>query len=484
VLDRASEVHHFALVAKATTLPDALAHAATNPSAPASVALRAIERAFHSDIRGAISLLRQALRSCSEPADAAYFTDLLAQNLASTGDFQGLESVLQACTVVPDRLAPSMCAMTAILHAVRGDVETSRSLARQSMTAIDEAAPPELLAQVLNRSSLAAYYRGDYAESEDLALRAALLLESCGAFWCAGASYSVPATIAQDWNQDGRAAAAHYSRMLKLAEDAGHSALRRVAIAGLFSVAAEMFDEPAHTAMRKLLVARPEAQQLQENYAVAVADALGFGWKGEFAAAEAVLAACAARIEVSQQQRALVEALLGLIGAANGDVELARALARAALKRTVRSSHEPLFERRLRALARQLAAAACFIIGDTVRGLRGLSERFDPGRKYRNLLITPPIDLFMCSDVFRGYAEFVNVVSRHARAHRPQLGLTPTEADLLRMLPQGTTLVELASDMKKSKHTVARQVESIYQKLGVHNRAQAVQKARALGLVP
>jgi DNA-binding CsgD family transcriptional regulator len=223
--------------------------------------------------------------------------------------------------------------------------------------------------------------------------------------------------------------------------------------------------------MRTLLVARPKPQQHQENYALTVADALGFGWKGEFAAAEALLAGCAGRPELSQLQRALLEALLGLIAAANWDVELARSLARAALKRTAGSKHEPLFERRVREQARQLAAATCFIIGDMVRGQRALCGRFDAGHQYRRLLASASIDLAACPELFRGYAAFIKAASIQSRANRPQFGLTPTEADLLKMLPQGTTILELASEMKKSKHTIARQVESIYGKLGAHNRA-------------
>jgi DNA-binding CsgD family transcriptional regulator len=45
------------------------------------------------------------------------------------------------------------------------------------------------------------------------------------------------------------------------------------------------------------------------------------------------------------------------------------------------------------------------------------------------------------------------------------------------------TLAALAAELNKSKHTVARQVESIYRKLGASNRAQAINKARDFGLI-
>lgn len=417
MLDRASDVHHFALVATAESLRAALAHERAPSHAPASLALRAVNRAFESDVPGAVALLRRALHDRSAASDdAAYLSDLLAQFLVSTGDFASLADVLRDWRIVPADLASAKSAIDAILQAVVGDLPASRVLARKSISSAREAGAPRTLGRVLCRCALAAYYRGDYDEARELALEAARELESEAAYWSAAASYSVAASIAQDWNQNGELAAAYFARMLNHAERVGHNALRRTALAACFNVAAEMFDEASHADARALLIARPERQQHQENYVIVIAEVLGFGWKGEFAAAEAILTASAAMPGISERQRALGDAFLALIAAANGDAELARTRVRTALERAAHAKHEPLHERRYRALARLLSAAACFVIGDADRAKRALSARYGVEPRYREFLVSFPIDLARCPELFRGYAAFINAVSDRALA--------------------------------------------------------------------
>jgi DNA-binding CsgD family transcriptional regulator len=485
VFDHASDVYRFAVVATAQTLQDALARIETRAHSAAMLALRAINSAFHSDVQGAIALLRRALRTTCSPSDeAAYIADLLAQYLVSTGDFQSADKVVRQFTDVPQALAPAAIAMKAILQAVVGDVVTSRASARRSIAAARESGEPRLLGRVLSRCSLAAYYRGDYDEARDHALDAAVVLQAEGAHWYAAVSYMVVAAIAQDWHADGQAAAAYFGQLLVHAELAGHEALRRSALAALYNVAAELFDEASHAAIRGRLMSRPAAEQHQENFVLMVADVLGFGWKGDFGAAEAVLAAYPNSGTTSDPQRALIASFRALSAAANGDFDAARTRSRTALELTVRPRYEPLHERRSRTLARLLSAATCFIIGDRVRGQRALAERYDPGRRYQELLTRDRIDVARCPQLFRGYAAFINAASARARGYRPRYGLTPAESQLIRLLPHGATIADIAADLNKSKHTVARQVESIYQKVGARNRAQAVQKAREAGLIP
>ena len=416
MLGRASDVHHFELVATAESLRDALAHERGPSSAPASLALRAVDRAFQSDVPGAVALLRRALDGrATATGDAAYLTDLLAQFLVSTGDFASLAKVLRDWRNVPPKLAAAKSAIDAILHAVLGDAAASRTLARASLSSARDADARRELGRVLCRCALAAYYRGDYDEARELGLEAARELESEAAYWAAAACYSVAASVAQDWNENGELAAAYFARMLNHAERAGHSALRRTALAASFNVAAEMFDEASHADARALLIARPERQQHQENYVIVVSEVLGFGWKGEFAAAEAILTASAARRGISEQQRALSEAFLALIAAANRDAELARTYSQRALQRTARAKHEPLHERRWRELARLLAAGTCFVIGDPDRGRRALSGRYGVEPRYRELISGDAIDLARCPPRFRGYAAFINAVFARSR---------------------------------------------------------------------
>jgi LuxR family maltose regulon positive regulatory protein len=61
--------------------------------------------------------------------------------------------------------------------------------------------------------------------------------------------------------------------------------------------------------------------------------------------------------------------------------------------------------------------------------------------------------------------------------------LTKSEARILRYLPTHLTAQEIASELSLSTHTVTTHLRHLYAKLGVHRRHQAVEHARALGLL-
>ena len=57
------------------------------------------------------------------------------------------------------------------------------------------------------------------------------------------------------------------------------------------------------------------------------------------------------------------------------------------------------------------------------------------------------------------------------------------EIRVLRYLPTNLTLPEIARELRVSHNTVKTQVRSLYAQLGAHRRAEAVDRARALGLL-
>ena len=61
--------------------------------------------------------------------------------------------------------------------------------------------------------------------------------------------------------------------------------------------------------------------------------------------------------------------------------------------------------------------------------------------------------------------------------------LTTREIEILRRLAAGETSAEIASRHNRSEHTVKNQMRSVYQKLGVNNRAQAINAAINLELL-
>jgi LuxR family transcriptional regulator, maltose regulon positive regulatory protein len=66
---------------------------------------------------------------------------------------------------------------------------------------------------------------------------------------------------------------------------------------------------------------------------------------------------------------------------------------------------------------------------------------------------------------------------------RPREPLTSSEIRVLRYLPTNLTAPEIASQLSLSMHTVKTHMRHLYTKLGTHRRADAVERARALGLL-
>ena len=64
------------------------------------------------------------------------------------------------------------------------------------------------------------------------------------------------------------------------------------------------------------------------------------------------------------------------------------------------------------------------------------------------------------------------------------LGITLREQEVLGLLAAGKSNKEIAQALGVSPNTIKTQVASLYQKLEVQRRTQAIQKARELALIP
>jgi len=62
-------------------------------------------------------------------------------------------------------------------------------------------------------------------------------------------------------------------------------------------------------------------------------------------------------------------------------------------------------------------------------------------------------------------------------------GLSPQETRLLKLLTEGHRSKTAAAEMRVSVHTVTFHLRSIYEKLHVHSRSEAVARALREGLV-
>ena len=74
----------------------------------------------------------------------------------------------------------------------------------------------------------------------------------------------------------------------------------------------------------------------------------------------------------------------------------------------------------------------------------------------------------------------------HANASRPELGCDrarESELRVLRYLPSNLTAPDIAGELFVSTSTVKTHMRHVYEKLDVHRRTEAVERARDLGLL-
>jgi len=86
-------------------------------------------------------------------------------------------------------------------------------------------------------------------------------------------------------------------------------------------------------------------------------------------------------------------------------------------------------------------------------------------------------------------AEILNLLSGHTPAARPKDAAPPleplsrSELRVLRYLPTNRPAPEIAAELFVSLNTIRTHLRNVYAELGVHNRADAVTRARELGLL-
>ncbi len=65
----------------------------------------------------------------------------------------------------------------------------------------------------------------------------------------------------------------------------------------------------------------------------------------------------------------------------------------------------------------------------------------------------------------------------------PKQSLSDRERQVARLIATGSTNREIAAELHLSAHTIKEYTSSLYRKLGVRNRAEAVKRAQRLGLI-
>jgi len=450
---------------------------------PVAIGLRAMKSITGGDLPGGIALLKRGAAHCHGRV-RDYLLDLLIPLLTGSQDLAAAEEALAGAGEQAPELAPAFAALRAVAAARQGSDAASVRFAREALEGGRGLDNPVIVGRVLQRTALAAFYREDFEEAQDRALEAARWFERFELHRHAAGTYSILYVIANDWTGDPDVARYYARRMTMSAHLAQDRALENWGLLAQFEIAADAGDLRRMRSLRGRLLANPlNEQYFRERFNYVVAEVLASGWSGRFDAARVALTSLHHSERLSLSERALCDALLAIVALASWHTDLARRLARRTISQTVEHpGKEPLVETRRRRVARVLGAAVCIVLGDTVRGRRALSRAVDPDQRFASLVTSAGIDEERMPLLMRGYAKFLNEACRAANQSRPSHHLTDAELEVLKALPGGMTLATIATSLGKSKKTVERQVGSIYAKLHVANRTQAIQRARDLGI--
>jgi DNA-binding CsgD family transcriptional regulator len=450
---------------------------------PIAIGLRSIKSVVEGDLPGGLALLQRAVANCDGRV-REYLVDALIPLLLNTHRLAEAEEALDSSDDSAPELGPAFVASRALVAAHRGDDVASARFAVEALEhgrALDN---QSIIGRVLYRTAMAAFYREDFDEAQDRALEAARLFERLEQHRSAAVAYTILYVISHDWVGDADLARFYARRTTMsahLAEDVG---IENWGVLAQLDIAAEAGDVRRVASVRGRLLANPMNEQYyRERFTYTISEVLPHGWEGRFEAARVGLVALRSSENLTLPERSLCDALLAVVALSTWHTDLARRIARRTISQTAeRSGNEPLIDSRRRRIARILAAAVSIAIGDTIRGRRALSRFADPEQRFAAIIDATGMDEEQTPTVMRGYAKFFNAACRAASAARPSHSLTEAEMEVLQALPAGLTLATIALSLGKSRKTVERQVGSIYAKLHVANRAQAIQRARDLGL--
>jgi LuxR family transcriptional regulator, maltose regulon positive regulatory protein len=224
----------------------------------------------------------------------------------------------------------------------------------------------------------------------------------------------------------------------------------------------------------------------------ATVHALLAGFPAEVRAADAELAAVAAADELAQGSLEAAEGYLGLAEDGSASVSAGRSgpmhvllgVVRLQLARQRGNLPAAAEEaQRLQALAE--APEATQPMKGVIEG--GMGRAAQRGAELRALaLVSLGVTEFWAARLGEAQRHLEQGVALARRIGRPRPPLEPlskSEIRVLRYLPTHLSAPEIASELSVSTSTVKTHLRNLYAKLGAHSRAEAVESARALGLL-
>lgn len=452
------------------------------------------ERSLHlarrqSNAARRLSDLEAQFRLAQDARERAILADALVPQYISRGDARAAAEALASVQDGDEaEIRARLLALRGVVAAMRGE-DAARYLegALELLPSISE---PSVVT-IHQRAGVAYFFARQPHEAEEHCLQALWLSDFNGLRWEATAAASVLYGIHYHLTGDLKAARYYAEVQGVEAVAAGNKAARRSALNLQYDLAATFAEWERAATLRALLRREGSIDSYGNEFPARVADCLVQGHQGNFPAMRGLIEVLAKQGS-STADFALAHALGALALAGLGLDEEARRESRRALG----LSREPALGAEFahltirRRLGAVLAAHACVLIGDIVRGSRALDVRTKlPGAigalaqaLCHNAVRGASIDVddpALAS--IKGYA-VVTIRAAEARASRARREvesvrvLTDTELILLRSAASGKTNGEIARERGVTRNAVERRLMSAYEKLGVRTRAEAIAK--------
>jgi hypothetical protein len=255
---------------------------------PYAIALRAMKSILNADVPAGVSLLRRAIEH-SDPMTRQYLTEMLVPHLVSILDFAGAEVAMDNAGEPVPELAPAFLGHRAIIAARNGQDKESRRLGAQAAQLGRASDNPIITARTIQRCSLAAFYRQDYAEASDRALEAARAYERLEFHRSAATAYSMLYILANVWSCDQDIARLWAERISMTGALADDLTIQNYGLVAQLSIAAESGDSRRLGSIRSRLFATRFHEQYTERFLIGYSEALLMSWSGSFGSARATM---------------------------------------------------------------------------------------------------------------------------------------------------------------------------------------------------
>jgi len=444
---------------------------------PSWLVLQAAIDQCHGDVPTALRRFqRLAQRVVALPEDLA---DLYGILLVSTGHSDDARAAIGPAH--RGERGPRL-ALRAVLEAFAMRTARSREFEASALDAeVDSDVDRLLIAQ---RLAFAAYQRGDHADATELGRQARALAQRLCSPRAEAAALTIEYAAAHAGFADGEQAFCLAQALVAAARRGGDRSRQVLGEVALYEMAVERAELSTADALAKSFAAEPLANQYREQFTHYFSDVcLALLHRHDYGAAVAQLSSIESMV-AHVGARSLCKALRALCFAALDDVVPAKRDVRQALDLTARPpagiSPGELRERRL---ARAIAIATGFLLGDVARGHRRLDAAFMRAncevaavvRAAEGSVPSPPATV-------AGYVQLVLDAAAHRRRALSPAPLTPSERDVLGLLAAGRTTHDISVLRSCSPYTTRTHVRNAIAKLGARGKLDAIARARGLGI--